>query len=346
MTSSAFSASPGPAPRRRLDVVGYLKLFRFPLVFTAMADSATGYFLSFKGYEFSLQAFRTLGLLALTSAGLYSFGMALNDIADRTRDREIAPGRVLPSGRISPPSAMAAALAALMVSAAALWFADYGSGPRIQRFMFWGLVVAGIATYDCFLKLPPVMGLVRACNLALGLATGSAIGHHIVEEPLGPWSGYSLNYWHVGLIAAPEFVYVTALTYVSTLEEGSLDRKRLWIGTGIMMAAGLLAASWIPVVGVLVRTVHGAAVAGELGGYRIPWLAILMATLLIHWVFRRARQAKDRKGVMLLVRDGIGGLILLNATMLLSLRMVVEASLVIALIVPAAASVAIFKRLA
>ena len=73
----------------RFDVLAYLRLFRFPLIFTAIADSATGYLLrtSWRGDPDPL----TLLLLAVSSAGLYCFGMAMNDIADRHRDREIAP---------------------------------------------------------------------------------------------------------------------------------------------------------------------------------------------------------------------------------------------------------------
>src|SRR5439155_720032 len=78
------------------DLVAYLKLFRFPLVFTAIADSAAGYLAA----SFQLEI-GTLTLLAVSSAGLYFFGMALNDIADRERDKQLAPGRVLPSGRLS-----------------------------------------------------------------------------------------------------------------------------------------------------------------------------------------------------------------------------------------------------
>ncbi|HXX95082.1 MAG TPA: hypothetical protein VEN81_15760, partial [Planctomycetota bacterium] len=75
-------------------MIAFLKLFRFPLVFTAIADSAAGYLVVGRSADLFI-----LALLAVTSAGLYCFGMAMNDIADRDRDREIAPNRVLPSGR-------------------------------------------------------------------------------------------------------------------------------------------------------------------------------------------------------------------------------------------------------
>src|SRR5215207_6815315 len=45
------------------------------------------------------------GLIALVSFGLYAFGMSLNDIIDRRRDRTLAAHRPLPSGRISVTTA-------------------------------------------------------------------------------------------------------------------------------------------------------------------------------------------------------------------------------------------------
>src|SRR5256714_3971054 len=40
-------------------------------------------------------------LVAMISIGLYGYGMALNDIIDRRRDRQLAAHRPLPSGRIA-----------------------------------------------------------------------------------------------------------------------------------------------------------------------------------------------------------------------------------------------------
>ena len=75
------------APRKRFDVVAYLKLFRFPLVFTAIADSAAGHVIG-RSYGRPEQGYTlpALGKLALMSAGLYLFGMALNDLADRKKE--------------------------------------------------------------------------------------------------------------------------------------------------------------------------------------------------------------------------------------------------------------------
>ena len=77
------------------------------LVFTALADSGCALMLWAKKQvqinhlalwnEFSPAQCIAL---ALISIGLYGFGMSLNDIIDRRRDRQISPHRPLPSGRI------------------------------------------------------------------------------------------------------------------------------------------------------------------------------------------------------------------------------------------------------
>ena len=309
-----------------------------------MSDSAAGYAMAIGG-PYVPETWLTLGLLATTSAGLYAFGMSLNDIADRKRDLDLAPTRVLPSGRLSLTQAVIACLIALAISAAALFFADQGDGPRWQRFILWGLTVSAIVAYDSFIKIPPLMGLVRASNVLIGVATGARI-YAKAPELVRYFGGGWIDLWHLGVVAVPEFVYVTALTYVSTLEEGPVDRKRLWIGASTMMAAALLAASWIPVSGLLWRLWSSSSRSIEIETFRLQWLAIGVASFLVHWIFRRAWRARDRKGVMLLVRDGIGGIILLNATLLMSVGLLKAGLVLIALVIPAILSVWVFKRLA
>lgn len=76
------------------------------LVFTAISNSVTALLLwSALGAEETSQWMQRLnwpGLAAtaVVSIGLYGFGMSLNDIIDRRRDRLLASERPLPSGRI------------------------------------------------------------------------------------------------------------------------------------------------------------------------------------------------------------------------------------------------------
>ena len=83
-----------------------LQLTRMALVFTAIADSQAALLLTTAaglGEGESLRNALRPGLMvaiAVTSVGLYGFGMSLNDIIDRRRDQQIAAFRPLPSGRI------------------------------------------------------------------------------------------------------------------------------------------------------------------------------------------------------------------------------------------------------
>src|SRR5688572_28796918 len=164
--------------RRSAAVSNYLKLFRFPLVFTAIADSAAGYLIATPP---SILAPLVMILLAVCSGGLYFFGMALNDIADRDKDKVNAPNRVLPSGRLTLQSAKRAAGAALGVSLAAILLVM--ETQIFQRIAAWSLVVLCIVAYNLWFKIPPVMGLVRAFNLLLGVTAGRIVTFDIQGQP-------------------------------------------------------------------------------------------------------------------------------------------------------------------
>jgi 4-hydroxybenzoate polyprenyltransferase len=312
---------------RRLDVIAVLKLFRFPLVFTAIADSATGRLLLAGDLR---TAGPTLGLLALASAGLYFFGMSLNDIADRDRDKAIAPGRVLPSGRLSLSAARAACAGALLISLAAILLIRETPWP--QRVASWTFVVAAICAYNLFLKEPPVMGLVRAGNLLLGVFSimDLKVGREAVPYVFG--------------MALPAFIYVTALTFVSTLEDGAVNRRVVAAGAALMVLGAVFAAFVAPMSEHL-RFYNSEDWAVILGSGGSTWAASAFSLVLAAWVVRRALAAVDKKGVMLLVRDGVGGIILLDAALLASYA-VVPAALIAALVLPAILSVAVFKKLA
>ena len=78
-----------------------LQLTRMALVFTAIADSLCALMLwaRWENDPGILSPWRIFGVV-LVSIGLYGFGMTLNDIIDRRRDRTLAAHRPLPSGRI------------------------------------------------------------------------------------------------------------------------------------------------------------------------------------------------------------------------------------------------------
>ncbi len=292
-------------------MISVLKLFRLPLAFTAVADSLAGYLLTFTGGSADG---RVVLCLALSSGGLYCFGMAMNDVADRNRDRELYPKRPIPSGKLSTLQAVGAAAGALLVSFAAVVLAPAESLPG--RLAVWGGMVALILAYDFGPKLPPLMGAIRALNLVLGAVAGQGLAVGKLPE--------------TAVMGVPLFVYVTGLTFVSTLEEGRIRRPVLFAWTGVMAAGALLS------------VVMTSAFADSWGTGH----AWAFSISLVGWIGWRAWHAADRKGVMLLVRDGVAGIIVVDATLLLSARSWEAGFSVLALLVPAIFLVAWFKKLA
>src|SRR5688500_6824236 len=104
-----------------------LQLTRMALVFTAIADGLCTLLLSARqaaGPGAALSGHidgRQVVAAALTSVGLYGFGMSLNDIIDRRRDEKIAPGRPLPSGRVRTSTANAICATLALVALVAGW---------------------------------------------------------------------------------------------------------------------------------------------------------------------------------------------------------------------------------
>ena len=146
-----MSRVPSPVFPRLL---GVLQLTRMALVFTAIADVQAALLLSRQWSP------RVAVLAAGMSAGLYGFGMALNDIIDQRRDSAIAPGRPLPSGRLGPVAAHLIAAGLLTLAMYAAWRVDQLLGHDL-RTLAAVLVCAGfIAFYDVAGKYLVAVGLV------------------------------------------------------------------------------------------------------------------------------------------------------------------------------------------
>jgi len=77
-------------------LLAYLRLFRLPNVFTAMADVAMGFLF----VRQSLEPISMFACLLVASSLLYTAGMVLNDVFDYEVDRQERPQRPLPSGQI------------------------------------------------------------------------------------------------------------------------------------------------------------------------------------------------------------------------------------------------------
>jgi 4-hydroxybenzoate polyprenyltransferase len=216
----------------RSKLLAYAQLLRLPNVFTAFADicmaaAAAGYILDQPG---------VLALLLAASGCLYLAGMVLNDFFDRHEDAKARPFRPIPSGRVTPRTALILGSVLLVAGGG---FAAAATDPITYKFRFGtpasiaGVLALAILVYDGFLKRTPLgplgMGVCRFLNVLLGLS-GS-----------GPelWTGLNIH------LAAVIGVYIVGVTWFARTEEGESNRRQL-IAAAIIMLAALGLAITVP----------------------------------------------------------------------------------------------------
>jgi 4-hydroxybenzoate polyprenyltransferase len=143
----------------------WLQLVRAPAALTVLGDTVAGAAAAGKPLRGKRLA------LPLSSVALYWSGMALNDWADRELDAVERPERPIPSGRISPEQALAAAGA---LSLSGLCLAAFAGGRDALRVAV--PLTAAIWAYDVKLKStsagPSAMALCRALDVTLGAGAG------------------------------------------------------------------------------------------------------------------------------------------------------------------------------
>lgn len=262
-----------------------LRLIRFPLFVTALADSAAGYLIAIRATaDITPQA---MLLLAGASAFLYCAGIALNDLADRVRDRALHPARPLPSGAVAPGGAVAVAV--LLLAAGAACAGAIGRDTAGVA----ALMILTILLYNFGLKrwrLPgaAAVGLVRAVNMAMGMTAARAFAD-LNEFDLA-WSGIL-------------FVYVALTTLLSTFEEGAAPRAAL-----IAVLAGVAGICCVPSLAATHLRPESAALSAIL-------VAVVAARAVV--LFRRpvAAEISTTVGVLVL------GIVPLDASILLGLGM-------------------------
>ncbi|GHH68189.1 SCO3242 family prenyltransferase [Promicromonospora soli] len=165
--SDAASGTPVSARPPRLGDLA--ELVRAPAALTVVGDSLAGLAAARAGTPTPFRS-RHL-LLPVASACLYLGGMALNDYADRDVDAVERPERPVPSGRVTPGTALAvgAALTAGGVAAAGVAGGRRALGVAIP-------LAACVWTYDLAAKDrsagPFVMAACRGLDVLLGATPG------------------------------------------------------------------------------------------------------------------------------------------------------------------------------
>ncbi|WP_326625839.1 MULTISPECIES: SCO3242 family prenyltransferase [unclassified Streptomyces] len=161
-------------------VRAWAELLRVSALFTVPGDALAG------AAALGRRPDRGTALAVGASLCLYEAGMALNDWADRDEDAIDRPHRPIPSGRITPGAALAAAGA---LTAAGLTLAARAGRPALT--VATGLA-ATVWAYDLHLKHtqagPAAMAGARALDLLLGATAtamaGTGAGYVGVERPV------------------------------------------------------------------------------------------------------------------------------------------------------------------
>ncbi|MEV2194122.1 SCO3242 family prenyltransferase [Streptomyces phaeochromogenes] len=150
----------------------WVELLRLPALFTVPGDALAG-----AAAAGARPNPRTLVAIA-SSLCLYEAGMALNDWADRAEDAVDRPHRPLPSGRISPTAALAAAGG---LTAAGLALASTaGRRPLAVA----GALAATVWSYDLVLKRTPAGPVAMAAARSLDLLLGGVAANGDIRRAL------------------------------------------------------------------------------------------------------------------------------------------------------------------
>ncbi|WP_106178911.1 SCO3242 family prenyltransferase [Prauserella shujinwangii] len=198
----------------------FVQLVRAPAALTVLGDTIAG------GAAAGTPLHGRRWTLPLASACFYWAGMALNDWADRRLDAVERPERPIPSGRITPGTALTTGG---VLTAAGLGLAGFGGGQRALRAAV--PLAAAVWAYDTTLKGTAAGPLGMATCRALDVLMGSG----------GRWR-------RAAPAAAALGVHTAGVTAVSAGEVHGGSP-----GTGALALAGT-------------ATATGLAVAGRAGG--------------------------------------------------------------------------------
>ncbi|XVV38147.1 SCO3242 family prenyltransferase [Streptomyces sp. CA-100214] len=161
---AAGASARGPRPRSGR-AGAWAELLRLPALFTVPGDALAG--AAAAGVRPGRRTLLAIG----SSLCLYEAGMALNDWADRAEDAAERPHRPIPSGRIRPAAALAAACG---LTGAGLALAAAAGRPALA---VAAPLAGSVWAYDLVLKHTPAgpaaMAAARGLDLLLGAAATS-----------------------------------------------------------------------------------------------------------------------------------------------------------------------------
>lgn len=204
--------TPPPSLLPRDYMRAWAELLRISALFTVPGDALAG------AAALGARPDRGTALAVGASLCLYEAGMALNDWADREEDAVDRPHRPIPSGRISAPAALTAAVA---LTASGLGLAARAGRPALTVAT---ALSATVWSYDLHFKHtacgPAAMATARALDLLLGAAAtrgSQAAAHRGSGLPASRAAGVREATRAAGTVAAlPSAAALAAHTYAVT----------------------------------------------------------------------------------------------------------------------------------
>jgi 4-hydroxybenzoate polyprenyltransferase len=353
MMSAGAHDSTGIGIRQRGKIRAWFELVRLPNVFTALADILLGYFFTHAMYAVT-EGWPTLALLLVSSATIYTAGMALNDYFDRDVDALLRPARPIPSGRVSAAAAarlgwcllamgfVAAAVAgawetldsaetssevlqstalldkpAVAPEVAESSIARHPLVPPWRSALIAALLIASVVGYDAFLKRTPLGPLAMgACRFFNVLLGMSAAAGEL----------HPVHYAVAGGIG----IYIVGVTWFARREAIVGRRVELALSV-VVMFCGLALLAWFP------SLADDALPEVSQPAYTTPdrW-RLLMALLgsVIAWRVVGAVVDPRPELVQFAVRQCIISLVILDASACFVVRGMPAAMIILALLAP------------
>jgi 4-hydroxybenzoate polyprenyltransferase len=249
--------------------------------------------------------------LSAASVCLYWAGMAANDWADRDLDARERPERPIPSGRVTPGTALGVATS---LSAVGLALPGLAGGRRALA------VAAGLASsvwcYDLKLKAtgagPAAMAACRGLDVLLG-ASGGQAGRGTASPATAASADSSARNWRRAMTPA---LMVAAHTYTVTV----LSRREVTGGRPLVPGATVAATAAVAAVAATGRA--GAPPAGTPRGHRGWWQGSLPAGLAAWYALNygiaqvRALVRPDAGNMRAAVAAGVTGLPVLQGALI------------------------------
>lgn len=316
----------------------WLRLFRLPNVFTAIADVIMGWLFAggFSQWPGDGVIIGRFVCALLASATMYTAGMVLNDVFDLEVDRKERPNRPLPSGKISLAAAnlwgWGLLIAGLLFAIAAALL----NGDAFSTFVSWRVIVIALLLAACIILYNAwakksifgsfVMGACRFFNVLLGVSAAAIVW---VENDIVTTNVWLLHFTPAEFVVAAAIgVYIIGVTVFARNEaEDQSGMLLLSLGLLIMIGGYTLLAVFPLVEGGMERLAKA---------WSYQWWLILVGLLSVTMI-RRAYSTMmnpEPKQVQGAIKQFIFSLIMLDAAVCLGVGHIAWSIAVVLLLAP------------